>query len=115
MHALTRISPHAIELIGLKEHAEKMRTAQNLDEGIVAAEYAEYAAKSAAKSAEYAAKYAKYAEYAEYAAKYAEYAAKYAKYAEYAAKSAESQRLVPTRKAIIQSCLDLIDAVILKD
>ena len=86
MHAVTRISPHAIESIGLKDEAEKMRSATTLEEGISAAESAakyaaEYAAKSAAESAAKSA-----AEYAEFAAKSA---AEYAKYAaEFAAENA---------------------------
>ena len=109
MAAVTKISPIAIELIGFKDEAQKMRDAKTLEEGIVAAEYAaesaEYAASAAkhakyAESAEYAASAAKHAKYAEsaaeyaasaaYAAEYAEYAAKHAKYAESAAEYAAS-------------------------
>lgn len=45
MHALTKISPHAIELIGLKDEAAKMRAATNIEEGIIAAKSAKYAAE----------------------------------------------------------------------
>lgn len=113
MHALTRISPHAIELIGLKDEADKMRACVDIESGIVAAEYAVNAAEFAAKfAAKYTTKYA--AKSAANAASAAEFAAKYkAKYAaESAANAAESAAAQEYRKNIIQSCLDLLDEVL---